>query len=84
MEDIQKITAYGVLSAPALVIDGVVKVAGEIPKPEEIKKWINDCGLKGKAPASSLRQEPKIKVQKFAIGDIKERRFAHEGIERLL
>jgi len=40
MEDIQKIMAYGVLSTPALVIDGVVKVAGKIPKPEELKKWI--------------------------------------------
>jgi hypothetical protein len=25
---------------PALVIDGVVKVAGKIPKAEEIKEWI--------------------------------------------
>jgi small redox-active disulfide protein 2 len=40
VEDIQKIMTYGVLSTPALVIDGVVKVAGKIPKPEEIKKWI--------------------------------------------
>jgi small redox-active disulfide protein 2 len=40
VEDIQKITAYGVLSTPALVIDGVVKAAGKIPKPEELKKWI--------------------------------------------
>jgi hypothetical protein len=25
---------------PALVVDGVVKVAGKVPKVEEIKKWI--------------------------------------------
>jgi protein-disulfide isomerase len=30
----------GVRSTPALVIDGVVKVAGKLPKIEEIKKWI--------------------------------------------
>jgi small redox-active disulfide protein 2 len=40
VEDIQKIMAYGVMSTPALVVDGVVKVAGKVPKPEEIKEWI--------------------------------------------
>jgi protein-disulfide isomerase len=32
--------AYGVMSTPALVVDGVVKVAGKVPKPEQIKGWI--------------------------------------------
>jgi len=40
VEDIQKIMGYGVLSTPALVIDGVVKTAGKLPKAEEIKEWI--------------------------------------------
>ena len=40
VEDIKKIMAYGVLSTPALVIDGVVKTAGKLPKAEEIKEWI--------------------------------------------
>jgi len=40
VEDIQKIVAYGVLSTPALVVDGMVKVVGKVPKPEEIKQWI--------------------------------------------
>jgi small redox-active disulfide protein 2 len=40
VEDIQKIMSYGVMSTPALVIDGVVKVAGKVPKVEEIKGWI--------------------------------------------
>ncbi len=40
VEDIQKIMSYGVLSTPALAIDGVVKVAGKVPKVEEIKGWI--------------------------------------------
>ena len=40
VEDIQKIMSYGVLSTPALVIDGVVKAAGKLPKAEEIKAWI--------------------------------------------
>ena len=40
VEDIQKIMGYGVMSTPALVIDGVVKVAGKVPKVEDIKGWI--------------------------------------------
>jgi len=40
VEDIQKIMSYGVLSTPALAIDGVVKVSGRVPKVEQIKEWI--------------------------------------------
>jgi len=40
VDDIKKIMAYGVLSTPALVIDGTVKVAGKVPKVEDIKEWI--------------------------------------------
>jgi hypothetical protein len=38
----EELTSYGVLSIPALVIDGVVKAMGRIPKTEEIKKWIEE------------------------------------------
>jgi small redox-active disulfide protein 2 len=44
VEDIKKIMGYGVLSTPALVIDGLVKVAGKVPKVEEIKEWIKEQG----------------------------------------
>jgi len=40
VQDIKAITDYGVLITPALVVDGVVKVAGKIPKLEEIMGWI--------------------------------------------
>jgi len=40
VEDIDKITEYGVMMTPALVIDGQVKTTGKIPTTEEIKKWI--------------------------------------------
>ena len=40
VQDIKTITNYGVLMTPALVVDGVVKVAGKVPKIEEIKEWI--------------------------------------------
>ena len=38
--DMKKIAAYKVLFTPALVVDGVVRVAGKVPKLEEIKGWI--------------------------------------------
>ncbi len=40
VEDIKRIVSFGVLSTPALVIDGVVKVAGKVPSTEEIRVWI--------------------------------------------
>ncbi len=41
VEDITAIMKYGVLSVPALVIDGVVKTVGKVPTAEEIKRWID-------------------------------------------
>ncbi len=41
VHDIKTITNYGVLVTPALVVDGVVKVAGKVPKVEEIKKLLS-------------------------------------------
>lgn len=40
VEDIDKITGYGVMMTPALVIDGIVKTSGKIPSAEDIKKWL--------------------------------------------
>jgi small redox-active disulfide protein 2 len=40
VKDIKTISNYGVLITPALVVDGVVKVAGKVPKVEEIKEWL--------------------------------------------
>ena len=40
VEDIDKITGYGVMMTPALVIDGVIKTSGKVPSSEEIKKWL--------------------------------------------
>ncbi len=36
--DIGKIIEYGVMSTPALVVDGEVKFSGRVPNAEEIKK----------------------------------------------
>jgi small redox-active disulfide protein 2 len=38
VEDMEKIIGYGVMSTPALVVDGEVKVAGTVPSPAEIQK----------------------------------------------
>ena len=40
VEDMKEILRYGVMSTPALVIDGVVKSMGNLPSAEEIKKLI--------------------------------------------
>ncbi|MGE5423179.1 MAG: thioredoxin family protein [Ignavibacteriales bacterium] len=42
VEDIKKVMSYKVMSTPALVINGKVKAAGKVPRPEEIKKYIKD------------------------------------------
>lgn len=41
IEEIAKITKYGVMMTPALVIDGEVKSAGKVLSPEEIEKLIS-------------------------------------------
>jgi small redox-active disulfide protein 2 len=38
--DLQQIMAFGVMRTPALVVDGVVKVAGKVPSPDEIKQLL--------------------------------------------
>lgn len=38
VEDIQKITDCGIMTTPAIAIDGETKAAGRIPAPDEIKK----------------------------------------------
>ena len=38
--DINEIIEYGVMSTPAIVIDGQVKSYGKVSDVEEIKKWL--------------------------------------------
>ncbi len=40
VEDMDKITEYGVMMMPALAIDGEIKSAGKVLSAEEIKKWL--------------------------------------------
>lgn len=39
--DINDIIDHGVMSTPAIIIDGILKASGRIPEVEEIKKWLN-------------------------------------------
>jgi len=38
--DIDKIVEYGVMSTPAIAIDGEIKSSGRIPEVKEIEKWL--------------------------------------------
>jgi small redox-active disulfide protein 2 len=40
VSELSRIMAFGILSTPALVVDGEVKVVGQVPSLEEIKKLI--------------------------------------------
>jgi small redox-active disulfide protein 2 len=40
VEDIREIVKFGVMTTPALAVDGTVKVAGKVPSVEEIKKLL--------------------------------------------
>jgi small redox-active disulfide protein 2 len=35
--DLQEIMKFGVMRTPALVVDGIVKIVGKVPSPDEIK-----------------------------------------------
>jgi small redox-active disulfide protein 2 len=41
VSDIQKITSFGIMITPALVVDGAVKVSGKVPSVEQIKDLIS-------------------------------------------
>lgn len=40
VQDINDIIALGVMSTPALVVDGAVKAMGRVPSIDEIKKFL--------------------------------------------
>lgn len=41
VDDIMEIIKYGVMSTPAVVIDGKVAFVGGIPSKDEIESWFN-------------------------------------------
>ena len=41
VSDLKKMMALGVMSTPAVVVDGVVKCTGRVPTKEEVGAWID-------------------------------------------
>lgn len=41
VSDFKEMITVGIMSTPAVAIDGVVKVTGRVPKDEEVKEWIS-------------------------------------------
>ena len=46
ISDIKKILEFDILGTPGLVIDGQIVCSGRIPRPEEIKAWIQGAAAK--------------------------------------
>jgi len=38
--DLQAMMKMGIISTPGVAVDGVLKVAGRVPKLEEIRRWV--------------------------------------------
>lgn len=38
--EIREMVKAGVMSTPAVAVDGVLKVAGKVPKPEDVRAWL--------------------------------------------
>jgi small redox-active disulfide protein 2 len=38
--EIREMVKAGVMTTPAVAVDGVLKVAGKVPKPEEVRAWL--------------------------------------------
>lgn len=43
VSDLKEMMAAGVMSTPAIIVDGVVKSTGKVPSREEIAAWIDDA-----------------------------------------
>ena len=40
VSDIKEMIMAGIMSTPAVAVDGVVKVSGRVPKADEVQQWI--------------------------------------------
>ncbi len=40
ISDMLKISEYGVMATPAVVVNGEVKIVGKVPKKNDIKSWL--------------------------------------------
>jgi small redox-active disulfide protein 2 len=40
VSDIREMVTAGIMSTPAVAVDGVVRSTGRVPKAEDVKRWI--------------------------------------------
>ena len=40
VSDLKEMITAGIMSTPAVAVDGAIKVTGRVPKAEEVKQWI--------------------------------------------
>ena len=40
VSDLQEMMKMGIISTPGVAVDGVLKVAGRVPKADEINSWL--------------------------------------------
>ncbi|MBO8129501.1 MAG: thioredoxin family protein [Peptococcaceae bacterium] len=40
--DVNEIAGHNILMTPGLIINGKIKSAGKVPKPQQIEKWIQE------------------------------------------
>ena len=40
VSDVQQMVAAGIMSTPAVAVDGVIKLSGRIPREEEVRAWL--------------------------------------------
>jgi small redox-active disulfide protein 2 len=40
VSDLQVMMKMGIISTPGVAVDGALKVAGRIPKPDEVRGWL--------------------------------------------
>jgi small redox-active disulfide protein 2 len=45
VSDLQEIMRYGIMMTPGLVVDGVVKSVGSIPKDDQLMAWMKGTSL---------------------------------------
>jgi small redox-active disulfide protein 2 len=43
--DLQEIMKYGIMTTPGLVVDGIVRSAGSIPKDDQLLAWMKGTSL---------------------------------------
>lgn len=42
--DLQEIMSYGIMATPGLVVNGVVKSVGAVPKDAQLVQWLKEAG----------------------------------------